>query len=211
MTRATSYFIGDSCICWAINTGIGNKSSNTILWAFTKLKDLSIKGVRDIVPSYTTLAIHFDPIKIDLTRLTEKVDLIFDAALNADINTTTSKVITLPVVYNGPDIQKLENLHELSKKEIIRIHTKPKYFVAMIGFLPHFPYLIGLDTQLHTPRLDSPRTRVPAGSVGIGGAQAGIYPQNSPGGWNLIGITDPDLLTQLQPADCLRFQEVESI
>jgi KipI family sensor histidine kinase inhibitor len=81
----------------------------------------------------------------------------------------------------------------------------------MIGFQPHFPYLIGLNKLLETPRLDSPRSRVPAGSVGIGGCQTGIYPQNSPGGWNLIGITDPDLLTQLQPADRLRFKEVQSL
>ena len=90
---------------------------------------------------------------------------------------------------------------------MVTIHTKAEYTVAMVGFLPHFPYLTGLDKKIETPRLDNPRTKVPKGSVAIGGAQTGIYPVESPGGWNLIGTTDPLLLVDIEPGDIVEFKE----
>jgi KipI family sensor histidine kinase inhibitor len=80
----------------------------------------------------------------------------------------------------------------------------------MIGFRPHFPYLLGLDRSLTTPRLDSPRLKVPAGAVGIGGEQTGIYPETSPGGWNILGMTQPELLYPIEPGDTVVFKRVEA-
>jgi len=115
--------------------------------------------------------------------------------------------VIMPTVYNGRDLKRVGDHNGISIKEVVRKHCQSLYLVAMIGFRPHFPYLIGLDKALETARLDSPRLKIPAGSVAIGGLQTGIYPEESPGGWNLIGITDPSLLVELKPGDYIRFDE----
>ena len=116
--------------------------------------------------------------------------------------------LRFPVVYDGEDLERVASHAGLAVDEVVRLHTLPRYTVAMIGFLPHFPYLIGMDARLATPRLSDPRRRVPAGSVAIGGAQTGIYPSESPGGWNLVGRTNPRLLSGVRPGDAIVFEEV---
>jgi KipI family sensor histidine kinase inhibitor len=113
---------------------------------------------------------------------------------------------------HGPDLDALAEHAGLPSRDVIELHAAGEYRVAMLGFSPGFPYLLGLDPRLAMPRLDTPRTRVPAGSVGIGGAQTGIYPQSGPGGWRIIGRTtlalfDPlhDPPTLLAPGDRVRF------
>ena len=93
---------------------------------------------------------------------------------------------------------------------MIKRHTAVEYMVAMIGFRPHFPYLLGLDPSLVTPRLDTPRLKVPAGAVAIGAEQTGVYPEASPGGWNILGMTDPELLKAINPGDTIVFQRKPS-
>lgn len=93
----------------------------------------------------------------------------------------------IPVHYDGPDLRRVADHAGLTTHDVIALHSGPQYTIAAIGFLPYFGYLWGLDSRIHTPRLDSPRTAVPAGAVGIGADQTGIYPSSSPGGWNLIG------------------------
>jgi KipI family sensor histidine kinase inhibitor len=127
----------------------------------------------------------------------------------------------LPVVYDGADIAELAERHEVSISEIIAIHSAPIYEVALLGFSPGFPYLVGLDPRLRTPRRANPRPHVPAGSVGIGGSHTGIYSIDSPGGWNLLGTTatrlfdpdrrDPDdaAMFLLRPGDRVKFRPVE--
>jgi inhibitor of KinA len=121
-----------------------------------------------------------------------------------------SRIQRIPVRYGGYDLDRLALLKNLSPARVVELHTRPVYTVAMIGFIPHFPYLLGLDRRLETPRLESPITRVPAGAVAIGGAQTGIYPSESPGGWNIIGLTDPALTLPLEPGDTLCFYEEET-
>ena len=99
--------------------------------------------------------------------------------------------------------------NSLSIDAVIGLHSAGRYTVAMIGFQPHFPYLMGLDKRLTTPRLDTPRTKIPAGAVAIGGAQTGIYPRPSPGGWNLIGMTEIQPLKGLKPGDTVLFDPVD--
>ncbi|OOF38405.1 hypothetical protein BKK47_09355 [Rodentibacter mrazii] len=114
------------------------------------------------------------------------------------------KLVEIPVHYGGEfgeDLYDVAKFHHTTAQEIIHRHTAPNYTVFMMGFQPGFPYLGGLPESLHTPRRDAPRTRVPAGSVGIGGSQTGIYPFTSPGGWQLLGKTDIQLfdVNQNQP------------
>jgi KipI family sensor histidine kinase inhibitor len=96
---------------------------------------------------------------------------------------------SIPVVYDGPDIDRVARHNGLAPVQVVTLHAQRIYKVYFLGFAPGFPYLGDLDPRLHTPRLDSPRTRVPAGSVAIGGEHAGIYPLETPGGWNLLGRT----------------------
>lgn len=127
---------------------------------------------------------------------------------------TKKSIIEIPVTYNGEDLEYVSNHTGFSRAEIISLHTAPIYRVFMMGFLPGFAYLGGMDKRLSVPRLDSPRPKVPAGSVGIAGEQTGIYPTESPGGWQLIGRTQIQLfnqhdkqLTLLKQGDYVRFTE----
>lgn len=143
----------------------------------------TIEGVISIVPSYTDLAVTYTMSYEALVKIIEAVDV-------KSIEAKEKKVIEIPVCYEmGLDIERVAELNGLSVEEVIKKHSEKAYLVYMMGFVPGFPYLGGLDESLHTPRLDQPRTKIPAGSVGIGGKQTGIYPLETPGGWNIIGRT----------------------
>ena len=201
-----TYLIGDSCLCWSLGDDISLETSKRILQLYKRLKrTLKLKGIRDFVPSYNALAIHFDPLITNIETLKKRVNQSFE---NLD-NELQSSHFTIPVIYDGSDLERIARLTNISKEDIIDLHVSKIYTVAMIGFKPHFPYLIGLDSKLECPRLDSPRKSVKAGSVAIGGKQTGIYPCDSPGGWNIIGSTNPTLLTDLKPGDEVSFEMVE--
>jgi inhibitor of KinA len=119
------------------------------------------------------------------------------------------KDVILPVLYKGEDLARVADYCGLTEEDVIDRHSRGRYTVAMVGFKPYFPYLLGLDPKLETPRLDTPRVKIPAGAVAIGGAQTGVYPEESPGGWNLIGSTDPELLKQIEPGDTILMKRVE--
>ena len=142
----------------------------------------------ECVPSYQSLTVYLHS-EINPTQFIAKVEKNFPKY--ATIKTATEKnIITVPVCYDEPfslDLERVAAKASLTMKEVVERHTQPLYPVYFIGFLPGFPYLGGLDEKLITPRLESPRASVPSGSVGIGGAQTGIYTNASPGGWNLIG------------------------
>jgi KipI family sensor histidine kinase inhibitor len=177
----------------------------------------AIPGVIDIVPAYTTILVSFDPRQTDPATVMAQVE---QAAATGTGERATPREVTIPVVYGGeygPDLDDVAAHTGLSIDEVIARHTGADYLVACIGFSPGFPYLLGLPPELATPRLPNPRTRVPAGSVGIGGEQTGVYPQATPGGWRLIGRTplrlfdpegeDPFLL---RAGDHLRFTAISA-
>ena len=132
---------------------------------------------------------------------------------------TRKRIFEIPVCYGGeygPDIANIAEHAGLSEEEVIRVHSSRDYLIYMLGFLPGFTYLGGLDERLHTPRLANPRIRIPAGSVGIGGSQTGIYPLDSPGGWQLMGMTpvktyDPsrEMPILVEAGDYIRFVPVD--
>ena len=147
-------------------------------------------GLIETVPAYASLLVRFDPLQTDadvLRRLLERLE-----AEGAAVGEDAGRIVEIPVCYGGdfgPDLPFVAAHAGVDEAEAIRLHSGRTYRIYMLGFLPGFPYLGGLDARLHTPRLDAPRTRIPAGSVGIGGQQTGIYPLDSPGGWRLIGRT----------------------
>ncbi|PKL97153.1 MAG: hypothetical protein CVV17_12600, partial [Gammaproteobacteria bacterium HGW-Gammaproteobacteria-7] len=157
--------------------------------------------VTDIVPAYASLAVLIDPNALDSparqdSAALEQAERWLREALSADAPTlddaASLAACEIPVCYGGefgPDLQSLAEQTGLSIDQVIAKHSAAEYRVGLIGFAPGFPYLLGMDPALALPRLATPRTRVPAGSVGIGGAQTGIYPRESPGGWRLIGRT----------------------
>lgn len=157
------------------------------------------KGFKTTVPAYATLTVFFDPIIVfssDLEGISifEKVSTFLNKlkTFKIDLSNYKGETITIPVYYGGdfgPDLDEVSLHTKLSKEEIIKIHSSVTYKVYMIGFVPGFPYLGGMDNRLTTPRKTHPRAIVPAGAVGIAGEQTGVYPLDTPGGWQIIGQT----------------------
>ncbi len=213
------YLIGDSCLCWSFGEGIDELTVRKTLHIYDFLKkSLSVQdaGVLDIVPSYKSIAVHFDALSADYGHIRNKIGKLIEFELenmdrSNDLPELPGREIIIPVVYDGEDLALVAEHCGFSTDEVIKRHSAGEYLVAMVGFKPHFPYLMGLDPALETPRLPSPRTRIPAGAVAIGGAQTGIYPQESPGGWNLIGSCDPELLKQVLPGDRLKMKAVDKL
>ncbi|NQU65532.1 MAG: carboxyltransferase domain-containing protein [SAR324 cluster bacterium] len=163
--KTERYFIGDGCLCWSFGHEISPEISGQVLSVFRSLNDRQTKarfGIRDLAPSYNALAVYFDPATISIKPFIYQIEqeiahvLEGDASIRKDAGEAVT-VHTLPVVYDGEDLERVAVLQHLEMAEVIRLHQAPEYMVAMIGFQPHFPYLIGLDPRLETPRLESPR------------------------------------------------------
>lgn len=197
----TIHDIGDSCISFKFSDIISKEVSDLIIRIYRALKEERIR-VHDIVPAYNELAIHFDPLSVKREYIIEKVEKCIE---NPSAGTHLFNKFEFPVKYDGEDLSELCELHDMSKKELIEIHTAPVYTVAMIGFRPNFPYLLGMDKRIETPRRKEPRVRIPAGTVAIGGLQTGIYSLDGPGGWNIIGSTEIGLLKEVKPGDTIKF------
>lgn len=148
--------------------------------------------VEAVVPTYRSLLILFDPLRISRGDLVSKIEKL-STEREADSSVVrTGAVITIPTCYGGefgPDLEFVARHNNIGAEEVIRIHTSTAYQIYMMGFTPGFPYLGGMSEKIAAPRLEKPRTSIPAGSVGIAGTQTGLYPVESPGGWQLIGRT----------------------
>ena len=201
---------------------------DTVLRSFQQLQSAAIPGVIELAPAYTSVAVFFDPITVN--KATETPDNVFDwltmriraavagVADPGKILRSRLQTIEIPVCYDPEfalDIDDVARRANISPSEVIRLHSAAEYRVACIGFVPGFPFLAGLPKTLATPRRAVPRKEIPPGSVGIGGAQTGIYPLRSPGGWNLIGRTplrlfdpekDPPAL--LRAGERVRFRKI---
>src|SRR5262249_17908359 len=150
----------------------------------------ALRGVVEWVPSYTGVTVHYQPHVVRFQELCRSVETAL--AAGADVAVPAGRIVTLPVLYGGaqgPDLEFVAKHHGLGVEEVIELPSRPQCLVYMIGFAPGFPYLGGLPERLATPRLEKPRLSVPKGTVGIGGAQTGVYSVDSPGGWQLIGRT----------------------
>ncbi len=176
-------------------------------------------GFIECVPAFDSIAICFDPLRVTPAALMESLAKTLARGASAKSGAKSRREIVIPVCYGGdfgPDLADVSARSGLNPALVVKLHTARRYTVRAIGFMPGFPYLSGLDARLHTPRRATPRTLIPAGSVGIGGAQTGVYPLASPGGWNLIGRTplalfhpsDVDRPTLLAPGDLVRFKPI---
>lgn len=174
---------------------LGNEISPIINYNLKKITDyldtLKHPAIKDLLPTYRSIIVYYDPLLIsfeDLKNIIEKnckVD-------NSSVESIKKYIVEIPVLYGGeygPDIENIASHNNLTTEEVIKIHTSGEYLVYMLGFTPGFPYLGGMDKRIATPRLKTPRTKIPAGSVGIAGEQTGVYPIESPGGWQLLGRT----------------------
>lgn len=168
---------------------ISEATNKKLVHLKNELEKMEIAGVTEIVISYTSLIIYYDIFKTtgkDVESTLEGIDLD-----RLEAQSFEYKLVEIPVCYGGeygPDLERFDD-NGLSPEEVIELHSDKEYLVYMLGFMPGFPYLGGLDEKLFKARLDNPRTSIPAGSVGIGGKQTGMYPFTSPGGWNLLGRT----------------------
>ena len=173
------------------------------------IRELDPPGVVELVPGYRTVLIVADP------GQAEALDELADRLPGLELppaEAVAGETVEIPVRYDGEDLPEVAGLTGLAPDEVVRRHTAPEYTVAFLGFSPGFPYLVGLDPALEVPRRDTPRTSIPAGSVGLAGNQTGIYPTATPGGWQLIGRTEVTLFDPardppalLAPGTRLRF------
>jgi inhibitor of KinA len=176
-----------------------------------------IRGVIETIPAYRSLAIVYDPLAIGFEDLVERIR--GRVTQGGEATALSSRIVTIPTCYGGeygPDISFVAEHNRISVPQVVDIHSGTEYLVYMIGFTPGFPYLGGLAEQLSTPRLETPRKLIPAGSVGIAGSQTGIYPMESPGGWRLIARTplrlfDPgrESPVLLRAGDRVRFKPID--
>lgn len=181
------------------------------------LRARQVAGVVDLVPAYAALAVHFDAPGSACMAAAETIRRAWTSCAAA-APVDAGRSVEVPVRYGGdegPDLDAVAQHTGLSPHDVVRRHAAAEYRVAMIGFSPGFPYLLGLDRALATPRLAQPRARLAAGSVAIGGTQTGIYPHAGPGGWRVIGRTPLRLFdatrepaSLLQPGDRVRFVDV---
>jgi KipI family sensor histidine kinase inhibitor len=203
--------LGDSAILIQLGDTI-DPALNARVHALSRLLQ-TIPTIIETVPAYCTVLVHYDPLVTTYNQIKniieEKISLLDDSTQRP------SRYLEIPVLYgnaSGPDFESVATTLALSPSELIRLHSEREYTVYMMGFTPGFPYLGILNEKLTLPRLSTPRTRVPAGSVAIAGSQTGIYPVDSPGGWHIIGHTplklfDPTSETPFlfTPGDTVKF------
>jgi KipI family sensor histidine kinase inhibitor len=210
--------LGDCALVVELADKIGDEALASVQALVFALEKNPLRGALEVVPSFTTVAVFYDPAKI------ENIDA-FRNELVARVPRTLPKAkspareVVIPVCYGGEfgsDLAEVAAHAGLGEGDVVALHSGAKYRVHAVGFSPGFPYLAGLPEKLHTPRRATPRTSVPAGSVGIGGAQTGVYPLATPGGWQLIGRTPlrlfrPDDAAEpalLRPGDRVQFKPI---
>ena len=179
----------------------------------TRLLERADPRITNVHPAYASVLVDFDPRHASHAEIAAELEA--DVTRLGDVALPTPRTHEIPVRYDGADLHEVAKLHDLDVEEVVRLHSEPEYVVYFLGFSPGFPYLGGMSPRLATPRLATPRTCVPAGSVAIGGAQTGIYPLESPGGWRIVGRTETRLFRPeavppvlLQMGDRVRFVPV---
>ncbi len=186
--------VGDQAVLCEFGTQISEEINDRVHALAAFLKKQNKKGIRELLPTYCSLLVYYDPQKISYQRVVKAIRE-FDMSAQENIQKKQKKILLVPCLYGGsygPDLARMSEKLKLDEEEIVQIHQASDYKIYMLGFLPGFVYLGGLDERIHMPRLDVPRTKIPARSVGIGGNQTGVYPMDSPGGWQLIGSTPLD-------------------
>jgi KipI family sensor histidine kinase inhibitor len=183
--------LGDSAITVVLGDSISRSLSDEVLRITNELRAAPLEAVNEVVPSYASLSIFYDPLRAGFTELLAEVRSVVERprAAQPDLELKKAKTVRIPVRYDGEDLAEVADRTGHSPAEVIALHSAREYYVYVIGFVPGFAYLGELDPSLVLPRRSAPRKRVPAGSVAIAEAQTGVYPFATPGGWHLIGRT----------------------
>lgn len=213
--------MGEHALLVRLGTRIDASVNDRVHALCRGLREAGLAQIEDLVPAYASVLVRLAPSTpaSGVERITECVRELLER-MPVVAQAPDSALHRIPVCYGGtcgPDMAQVEAVTGLSRERVVELHAAVEYRVAMIGFAPGFAYLLGLDERLHVPRREHPRTRVPRGSVAIGGAQTGIYPGELPGGWQLIGRThevlferaDPRAPCRLVPGDRVRFEPVD--
>jgi len=182
--------VGDCAVSVEFGQEISLDINHKVMALKLVLEREAILGIEEMIPTYCSLLIQYDPLELRYGQLRDKLE-----ALVGQLNTVEmppKQVVEIPVSYGGefgPDLAEVASCHNMTEAEVIQLHSAPEYPIYMLGFVAGFPYLGGMDKSLATPRKASPRLKIAAGSVGIAGEQTGIYSVESPGGWQIIGRT----------------------
>jgi len=210
--------MGDRSLLVELGDEISPSVNQRVQELFTALDLHPVDGVRELVPSYRSLLVVYDPLNISLVALKRTIR---DTCQNLDqTELPEPRTIDIPIVYGGeqgPDLDSVAQYHHITPQAVIDYHTRPTYRVYMIGFTPGYPYLGEVPDAIATPRRKTPRILVPKGSVGIAKQQTGIYSVDSPGGWQIIGWTPVNLFdpqarppSVLMMGDRVRFQAISA-
>ncbi|MFN8644560.1 MAG: 5-oxoprolinase subunit PxpB [Candidatus Binatia bacterium] len=216
LARPRLHWSGDSLVLVEFEARIDAAINRRVVALAEALRTARVAGVRDVVPAYASVGVHVDPLRFDAAAFDAVLSREWDRATSAE--SAPPAEIEIPVCYGGPfgpDLDEVADFAGCGADEVVARHAAGRYRVYMLGFLPGFAYLGGVDPAIAMPRRPSPRSAVPAGSVGIAGVQTGVYPIESPGGWRLIGRTpvrmfDPARARPalLRPGDVVRFVPV---
>lgn len=185
---------GDSALVAEFGNKIDERINACVQALAEKIEKQHMDGVTEVVPTFRSVLIYYDMYRYSYQEMKEKVILVAQELETA--GTAKKRIVKIPCCYGarfGQDLADMEELTGLDRDEIIAIHSSTDYKIYMLGFLPGFVYLGGLDKRIEVPRLKTPRVKINRGAVGIGGSQTGIYPMDSPGGWRLMGGTPVDL------------------
>ncbi|WP_286877178.1 MULTISPECIES: 5-oxoprolinase subunit PxpB [Pantoea] len=211
MQQARCYLLGERAVVLELAPPVSLASQQRIWGLCERLQQ--DEQVQEVIPGMNNLTLILRESQIDAQDAIERLQRWWEEGEEQLQN--NPRLIEIPVVYGGsagPDLSEVADRAGLTPPQLVELHSSADYIVYFLGFQPGFPYLGGLDTRLHTPRRAEPRVAVPAGSVGIGGSQTGIYPLAAPGGWQLIGHTPLSLFdplkqppTLMRPGDRVRF------
>jgi KipI family sensor histidine kinase inhibitor len=206
-------YASDQSLMVYLGDEINLETHRRVLKLLRMLETAPIHGIRNLHPAYHSLLIVFDPAELEHSYVQHTISMCAEEL--DSIALPPPRVVEIPVHYDGPDLEELAALHQLTTSRVIELHSSAEYVVYFVGFVPGFAYLGGLPEELATPRLETPRKRVPRGSVAIGGSHTGVYPFETPGGWRIIGRTtleifDPESaeLSRLRIGDRVRFLPV---
>ncbi len=211
------YSLGDSAVVIQFRNEISEDVNRQIRAVSAWLDEYTFEGFVEYVPAFTSITIYYEPWVLNYNEIVLLLKEMMEQVGELDEDEAPN-VVTIPVCYGGgmgPDLNFVADYHNLSIEEVVALHTQPEYLVYMIGFAPGFPYLGGMNEGLSTPRRESPRPKIPKGSVGIAGSQTGVYPIETPGGWQIIGQTPLDLFdlkrsypALLKAGDKVRFTSI---
>ena len=205
MNNVRFLLTGDTSLSVEFGNAINEAINHDIRAYKIALEKAGIPGIVETVPTYRSLMVHYDPSVIPYAQIRMKLEQLLNEM--GEIEIPPSPVLEIPVLYGGemgPDLPFVAENAGMSEEEVVKIHSSAEYLIYMLGFTPGFTYLGGMSEKIAAPRLKAPRVKIPAGSVGIAGTQTGVYPIDSPGGWQLIGRTpvkmyDPKRETPILP------------